>query len=335
MKSVRFVQFCAAALLPLLAVLTAPTAAPAADAVYLPGSRIGLVPLEGLTRSNSFRGFENADNGAKVAVAEVGADLFATSDKMFAIIDKSIKNGESLPPNEPTPERFATSSGRQSYLTHMNADSPMSARSPAGKKIERYWLVVSGEGFSGYIAIELPEAAAKTYPEQAIRTMLASVTIRGEVPVEEQLSTLPFKVTETAGFKSVRVIPPGTSVVLSDGAGDTGLGGPPYIIVSIAPIALGSSDERVRVARDLAQAIPGIKNVRFTSADPIRIAGTPGFEVRLEAKTVQDDKDITLVQWLRFGAGATLRMVAGATREDWPQAFPRFRAVRDGINPQN
>jgi hypothetical protein len=66
----------------------------------------------------------------------------------------------------------------------------------------------------------------------------------------------------------------------------------------------------------------------------MRIAGTPGYEVRLDATTAKDDKDISLVQWLRFGSNATLRIVGGATRDDWSKAFPRFRAVRDGVDPQ-
>ncbi len=36
----------------------------------------------------------------------------------------------------------------------------------------------------------------------------------------------------------------------------------------------------------------------------------------------------------RFGSGATLRIIASATKDDWPQAFPRFRAVRDGVGPK-
>src|SRR5262245_5724036 len=64
----------------------------AADAVYPPGSRVGLVLLEGLKRSNSFRGFEDPDAGLKVAVAEVPANVFAT-------IDAAMKDPASAPPD--------------------------------------------------------------------------------------------------------------------------------------------------------------------------------------------------------------------------------------------
>ena len=38
-----------------------------------------------------------------------------------------------------------------------------------------------------------------------------------------------------------------------------------------------------------------------------------------------------MVQWLRFGGGAFLQLVGSARAEAWKDAYPRFRAVRDGI----
>jgi hypothetical protein len=38
------------------------------------------------------------------------------------------------------------------------------------------------------------------------------------------------------------------------------------------------------------------------------------------------------VQWLKFGGGPnSLRVIGSAPRDQWPKAFTRFRAVRDGI----
>ena len=66
----------------------------------------------------------------------------------------------------------------------------------------------------------------------------------------------------------------------------------------------------------------------------MRIDGTPGYDARIDAVAGKDDTPVTVVQWLRFGGGTSLRIIASATREDWPKAFPRFRAVRDGIDPR-
>ena len=78
-----------------------------------------------------------------------------------------------------------------------------------------------------------------------------------------------------------------------------------------------------------------LREARITSSEPLRIDGTPGFETRIEAVTGKNDTPVTVVQWLRFGSGPmALRIIASATREEWPKAFPRFRQVRDGIQPR-
>jgi hypothetical protein len=41
-----------------------------------------------------------------------------------------------------------------------------------------------------------------------------------------------------------------------------------------------------------------------------------------------------VVQWLRFGGPNSLRIIGSSPREQWTKAFPRFRAVRDGIQPR-
>jgi hypothetical protein len=297
------------------------TPAYAADVVYPKGSHVGLVPLEGLNPARGFTGFEDRDAGVKVIVADLPATAFTS-------VDTTIKSGTPSPDGS-KPEGFETSAGRKSYLNHETATE-------AGAKFERYALLVAGAGLSGYVVIQVPQQATATYSEAAIRKMLATTTMRADVPVDELLSILPFKMTNLADFKKVRLIPPGAAVALSDtDSNEVDLGGPPYVIVSLAPFAPGPNDDRDRIARDLVGTLPGIKNVRITSAEPMRIGGLPGYEIRLEATTTKDDKDISLVQWLRFGTNASLRIIGGAPRSEWAQAFTRFRAVRDGVDPQN
>lgn len=291
----------------------------AADLIYPKGSHLGLVPLDGLAASRTFPGFEDADAGVKVLVTELPAEAFTSVEAQMKAAQPQA--------DAPKPESFETASGK-SFLNHETATDN-------GARFERYALLVAGTDLSGYVVIQVPQKAVETYSDAAIRKMLATATMRADVPVAETLSTLPFKVSNIADFKKVRVIPPGAAVTLSDGAGSVlDLAGPPYVVVSLAPITATTNEDRDRIARDLVSTLPGLKNVRITSAEPMRIAGTPGFEIRLDATTAKDDKDVSLVQWLRFGGNATLRIVGGAPRADWAAAFPRFRAVRDGVDPQ-
>jgi hypothetical protein len=69
-------------------------------------------------------------------------------------------------------------------------------------------------------------------------------------------------------------------------------------------------------------------------SEPLRIAGIPGYETRMDATSGKDNTAVTVVQWLRFGSSNTLRIIGSAPRDVWPAAFTRFRAVRDGIQPR-
>jgi hypothetical protein len=69
-------------------------------------------------------------------------------------------------------------------------------------------------------------------------------------------------------------------------------------------------------------------------SEPLRIDGTPGYETRIDAVSGKDNTPVTVVQWLRFGGQTSLRIIGSAPREEWTKAFPRFRAVRDGIQPR-
>ena len=305
------------ALGPIAVDLSAP--AHAADVVYPKGSHVGLVPLDGLKAAPNFPGFEDTDAGVKVLVTELPAAAFTT-------VESQLKNTQQGA-DAPKPESFDTAAGK-SYLNHETATD-------VSGKVDRFALLVAGTDMSGYVVVQVPEKAAATYSSDAIRKMLATTAMRADVPVQEQLAVLPFKVTNLADFKKVRIIPPGAAVTLSD-SGDNvlDLAGPPYVVVSLAPISAGTDEDRARIARDLVNTLPGLKNIHITNAEPMRISGSPGFEIRLDAATAKDDKAVSLVQWLRFGSDATLRIVGGATKGDWAAAFPRFRAVRDGVDPR-
>jgi hypothetical protein len=57
----------------------------------------------------------------------------------------------------------------------------------------------------------------------------------------------------------------------------------------------------------------------------------PGYETRIDATSGKDNTKVTVVQWLRFGGPRVLRIVGSSPRDQWEKAFPRFRAVRDGL----
>jgi hypothetical protein len=300
-----------------LALLISATAAFAADVVYPIGSRVGLVPLQGMVPLKSGAGFENPDNNLVVTFREMPTTAFQA-------VDQAVKEKKPLPAMMENAQSFDTAAGR-AYLTR--AGGPNS-----GPKNNRVTIIVSDGKVASYIAVDVSEAAAKQHSDQAIREMLASATFRSEIPAEEQLAMLPFKVADLSGFKKVRTLVPRQAVLLFDGDEETALSGAPYVLIAVEPVSAERPDDRERLARQLAAGIPGIHDGRITSSEPMRIGGTAGHELRAEGLSLKGDKQVNAVQWLRFGGGATLRIIAASTREEWPEMFTRFRAVRDGID---
>ena len=88
-------------------------------------------------------------------------------------------------------------------------------------------------------------------------------------------------------------------------------------------------------AQQAATQIPGVREAHITMAEPIRIGGQPGYETRIDATSGKDNTKVTVVQWIRFGGATSMRIVGSAARDQWSAAFPRFRAVRDGIEPKS
>ena len=168
--------------------------------------------------------------------------------------------------------------------------------------VRRYSMILPGGTFSGYIAVQIPENAAKIYTDEAVRQMFASAVIRKEVPVEEQLGLMPFKISELGDFKNIRTLAPGAAIILADGDETTGFEPAPFMVIGLIGSTPAQPDDRGRFAQQAATTIPGVRDARITMSEPIRIDGMPGYETRIDATSGKDNTAVTVVQWLRFGA---------------------------------
>lgn len=310
--------------LTLVVLVLAVSPARAAEAVYPPGSRIGLVPPPGLATSKSFLGYEDPDNNVAIMLVALPVHAYAELDK--TINAETLKRqGVTLETREavplPTGKAFLV-------IGHQEVDN---------SQIRKWFLVASSTALTALVSVQVPEAAKVRYPDTAIRAALATLAIRATVPVEEQLGLVPFKIGELAGFRIAGVIP-GRAVMLSDAPADAR--GPPevavepHIIVTIAPGGPGQNSDRDTFARDLFAAIPNLRDIRVESFEPLRISGQPGHQILASGRDLSGRVAVTVVQWLRFGGGAYMQLVGIARTEAWKDAYPRFRSVRDGIDPR-
>jgi hypothetical protein len=103
------------------------------------------------------------------------------------------------------------------------------------------------------------------------------------------------------------------------------------MVIGIIGSTPAQPEDRDRFARETVTGIPGVRDARITMSEPVRIDGVPGYETRIDAISGKDNTPVTIVQWLRFGGPTVMRIIGSSPRDQWSNAFPRFRAVRDGI----
>jgi hypothetical protein len=298
--------------------LTAMRPALAADVTFPPGARVGLTPLVGLAKAKTFSGFESEDQSVKVLVTELPADAYNEV--------KTALGTNPVAPNGTTPQTIETAAGTAFYTVETAKDGT--------NMVRRYSMMLSGGTFSGYVAVQVPDNATKIYSDDAVRQMFASAQIRKEVPVEEQLGLMPFKLTNMADFKNVRTLAPGAAMVLADGDEKTGFEPEPFMMIGVIGATPPNPEDRARFAQEAATRIPGVRDAKITMSEPIRIEGQQAYETRIDATSGKENTQVTVVQWLRFGGPNMLRIIGSAPRDQWGSAFPRFRAVRDGIQPR-
>jgi hypothetical protein len=305
-----------APLFALTLLLGAGTSTLAADAVYPPGVRIGMTPLVGLAPAKTFTGFETSDQGVKVLITELPAAAYGEVENAFKAGAAGVK-----------PETLETAAGRAYYTVESGKD--------ATGNVRRYSMIMPGGTFSGYIAVQVPENAMKIYTDDAVRQMFSSASVRKEVPVDEQFGLLPFKIVEMSDFKTVRTLAPGSTILLADATDENGIEASSFMVIGTINSAPEKPEDRGRFAQQAATMIPGLRDVKITMSEPMRLDGSPGYETRMEGVSGKANTPVTVVQWLRFASGnVAVRIIASTPRDEWAKAFPRFRAVRDGIQPR-
>ena len=300
--------------------LLAMSQARAADPVFPPASRIGLIPPPGFIVSPNFQGFQHNDQRATILMAELPGYAFETIEKEVAA---ELKKDQSTPATR-TDVTFKDGRG---FILFAKPGSPQGP-------VLKWTMVAAVSNATAIVTVLIPEAMQDLASDQAVREALASLAVR-TVPVDEQLSVLPFSLRELAGFRIVRV-QPGNAAMLTDGPNDgVEASEQPLLLISIvhAP-AHPQPAERDGFARRLLGDVSGLKDVRIMRSEPLRIAGQQGYEIVVEAKDAKTDKEINAVQWLRFGAGTLMRVVGIARKDGWADTFRRFRDVRDGLGPK-
>ncbi len=299
------------------------TPAMAADPVFPPGSRVGLVPPAGMVASNTFDGFADPSSDAAILITVLPAAAYSEIDKTLDL-GAFKKQGVDLEKREPMQLSF----GKGFLLT---------GRQVAEKTRYRKWLLVaSASDFTAIVTVQVPERDA-TYSDRVVRTALATLSVRPKVPEEEELGLLPFAVGDFAGFHVDGALR-GRALMLSDASGpkesstEANAGSlDAHMLIAALPGGPTEPDQHANFAKLSFNEIGGIRDVRVIVAEPLRIAGQSGFQTMAEAKDARTGTDLMVVQWLRFGGGGYLQMIGIARSDTWTSVLARLRTVRDSV----
>jgi hypothetical protein len=289
----------------------------AAEPVFPPGSRIGLVPPDGMVLSAAFQGFEDRARGAMLVLSEFSAQSFPKAEKEFS------------------PERMQASGmemiARETIALPSGPALVVGARQSENGVLMRKWALLTLEDdITVMVIAALPDAAKDVYPDTVLRAALASVTIRAKLSPDDMLAVLPYRLGELGGFRLLRTSPDGAAV-LTLGPKDTTLPAEqPFFMMTPRAVESPQASERDRFAQQMLLAFVSNPNLRIVSSEPVRIAGSQGHEIIAETKDKVTGDDLVMVQWLRFGAGV-MQMFGMARKDQWADVLPRMRALRDGL----
>lgn len=345
----------------------------AAEPAFPPGSRIGLVPPTGMVISDAFAGFADPEKNAAILIATLPAAAYSQLDKTLdteelrkqgitlekrepmrldagkgflltgrqvagkeryrkwllvlaagditALVSVQVPESDTAYPNNIVRAALATLAVRQKVPEQEQLGLlPFTVGDLAGFRVD---AVLPGR------ALVLSAAAAETAKDAAKESEEAP-----KEPKEAKDSKEAAKDTskeapkEPKEAKDSKEAPKDSSKEAAARSFDARL------LIAAAPGGPAEADDRGSFARTSFAEIGGIRDVRITMSEPLRIGGQSGYQTMAEAKDARSGADVMVVQWLRFGSGGFLQMTGIARADAWTSTLSRLRAVRDSVQPK-
>lgn len=293
-------------------------AAPAlAEPTFLPGSRIGIAPPDGLQVSKRFKGYENPALATAITLMEMPPEAYG-------------QLAAGLSPETLKAQGFELQAREELKVAGVDAVL-LSGLQIVGGIPAKKWLLLAGEGTvtAFVVAQTLPEGGT---PDAAMREALTGIAFRPPIPLEDQVAGLPFRLSDRAGFRPVRVMT-GNSLLLTDGPQDIVRDAEQPILILAQSLQPAPRDPEARnaFARAAILSNNAVKDLTFERGGPYRQGGAEWHEVVARGLDASSNQPVVVVQTIRFGPASYLRMVGVARAEARDAALPRFRKVIDGI----
>jgi len=292
-------------------------AALAAEPVFPPASRVGLVPPEDMVLSKRFTGFENPDRAAAITVVEMPREAY---DQLAAGLTKDALKRQGLDVTARETLKIGDASG---LLVAGAMTGPVKGR--------KWVLAVKGKDLTALLIAQV-QGGSDGYSEDEMRKALTSVALRGPVSIEEQISALPFRIGDKAGFRPVRVIS-GNSILLTDGPKDTiqAVEQPIAILAASLQPPPPPGETRDRFAKAALYTNEVLEDIVLERSDSFRLKGQDWHEIVARAKEKASGNPVAVMQTIRFDSDRYVRMVGLVRDEQRTEIMRRFRTMIDSV----
>ncbi|WP_336487992.1 hypothetical protein [Methylobacterium nigriterrae] len=303
-----------------LGLLAAASGAGAAgEPIYPSGSRFGFEPPSDMALSRRFAGFERKEGGATVSVVELPPSAYADLEKNFT--DENLKSqGFVVEKREPIKV------GGADALLFTGEQPPEGA---TGGPAIRKWLLLVGD--STVTGLVIAQALPGAETEETMRGLVTNVTIRPALTLDQQVDALPFRITDPAGFRPVRVLA-GNSVLLTQGPKDQMSNlEQPILVLAQAVQPPPTAEQRDGFARAALYANQTMKDFVIERSQSYRQNGVDWHEIVARATDLPSNQPVVVSQTIRFAPDGYLRAV-GVVREDQREGtLAKFREVVDSV----
>ena len=277
-----------------------------------------MAPPKGMAVAAAFAGFEDVKAEAAIFFSELSLESFdgaVGSLSAESLAQQGMKIIKRDDPKKDGPKRLII----------------RAEQTANGKLIERWFVVDGTSDITALAAWQMPKAAAKAYPEKAVRAALASLSVRGKLTDAEMRGALPFELKDLGGFRIVRVLP-GSTAILTDGPKDAP---EPHdqaiIIITRSTNAPPPEAEREELVRRIFSGTRAAGSLVTERSGAIEFGGKPGHEIIAAGRDPESKQYLYANQFFQFGGKAMTRMLAIGPARDRISLEKRFPAVRDGL----
>lgn len=292
-------------------------AAFAADPIFVPGSRIGLVPPPDMKVAPSLPGFRDAAAGSAIAFIEMPPEAYPSISAGFS--DEALKA-----------QKFVVRTRETEKIGDSDAVLLMGDQTDGGRTVPKMVLLVAEKAMTALIIGQLPPGATPD-AQAKIEAALKSVVFRPPLSMADQVASLPFRFGDLAGFRAVRVMP-GNSVLLTEGSSDSITNADqPILIVAQSLVPAPAPDQRDAFARSVLVSNTFLKDTVLERSQSFRQDGADWQEIVAKATDGMSGQPVVVMQTIHFEENGYLRMVGVVRAHDRDKVMPQFRRIVDSV----